>query len=291
MVKCMGESTTNKVKYGTLTRLSFMFSLTLALTGCAQGLFYFPNKIFYDSPKRLGLHFESVSFKSKDGTRLTGWFIPASGYMDSRKAKGTVIHYHGNAQNLSAHWRFAEWLPSYGYNLFVFDYRGYGLSEGTPDAKGVFEDSNSALDYVRSRQDVNPEKLVLFGQSLGGANAIAVVGAGNSRGVKAVVIDSTFYSYSSIASDKLPLFGSFMDDTFSPDRYIENVSPIPLLLIHGTADTVVSFKHSIKLFSKAKEPKKLILIESGVHIEAFTPRFGKTYMNTVADYIDEAVSR
>jgi fermentation-respiration switch protein FrsA (DUF1100 family) len=264
--------------------------VALLLSGCAQSLFYHPDRVNYDNPKRADLRFEEVSFPSKDGTRLTGWFIPASGYSNPRDAKGTVIHFHGNAQNMSAHWRFVEWLPRRGFNLFVFDYRGYGSSAGSPDTQGVFEDSNSALDYVRSRSDVNPDKLALLGQSLGGANAIAVAGSGNRQGVKAVVIEAAFYSYSSIASDKISWAGSLMDDTYSPDRYIANIAPVPLLLLHGTADFVIPFHHAINLLNKANEPKRLVMIEGGMHVQAFTPRFGTAYMDIVNDFLDEALS-
>lgn len=265
-------------------------AIAAILTGCVQGLFYHPDRILYDTPTRAGLRFEEVQFKSADGTRLFGWFIPATGYSDPKNAKGTVVHFHGNAQNLSAHWRFVEWLPRRGFNLFVFDYRGYGASEGTPDPKGVFDDSSSALDYARSRPDVNPDRLIVLGQSLGGANAIAVVGSGNRKGVKAIVIEATFYSYSAIASDKFFGAGALMDDTYSPDRYIGNLAPIPFMLIHGTSDPVIPFHHAKRLFAKAGDPKRLIVVENGGHIAAFASRSGTTYKDVVADFLDRALS-
>lgn len=271
-------------------RFGLLFAGILLLSGCAQQLFYQPDRVLYDTPQRVGLNFEEVNFKSKDGTRLTGWFIPARGYANPLKAKGTVIHFHGNAQNLSAHWRFVEWMPERGYNLFAFDYRGYGRSAGQPDPQGVFDDANSALDYIRSRPDVDPQKLVVIGQSLGGANAIAVVGAGNRKGIRAVIIESSFYSYSSIANDKLWGAGALMSNTYSSDRYIANISPIPLLLLHGTADPVVAPSHSEKLYAKAREPKRLLLIEGGGHAQAFTPRFGTTYIDIAQRFIDDALA-
>ncbi|MGH8616320.1 MAG: alpha/beta hydrolase [Burkholderiales bacterium] len=270
-------------------RIACLLAASSMLVGCVQGLFYHPDRVIYDTPARAGLKFEEVRFRSPDGTLLYGWFIPAAGYDDPRQAKGTVVHYHGNAQNLSAHWQFVEWLPKRGYNLFVFDYRGYGASEGAPEPKGVFEDSGSALDYVRSRADVNPDRLAVLGQSLGGANAIAVVGSGNRRGVRAIVIEATFFSYSSIASDRVSGSGVLMDDTYSPDRYIGRLAPIPLLLMHGTSDAVIPVTHGRRLFDQAKEPKRLIVIESSGHIEAFAPKFGATYRDIVVDFLDGAL--
>jgi len=253
-------------------------------------LLYHPDRILYDTPVRAGLKYEQVVFPSRDGTRLVGWFIPATAYADPRNARGTVIHYHGNAQNLSAHWQFVEWLPKRGFNVFVFDYRGYGASEGSPDPKGVFEDSDSALNYLRSRTDVDPEKLLVFGQSLGGANAIAVVGSGNRAGVRAIAIEATFASYSSIASDKLSGAGALMDDTYSPDRYVAKLAPLPLLLLHGTEDLVIPYAHAEKLFAKAKEPKRLITVKDAGHTEALTSRFGTTYHEIMVEFFDSALS-
>jgi uncharacterized protein len=263
----------------------------LGLAGCAQSLFYHPDRVLYDTPARAGLKYEQVVFPSEDGTRLVGWFIPAAGYAAPRNAKGTVIHFHGNAQNMSAHWRYVEWLPRRGFNLFVFDYRGYGASEGRPSPKGVFEDSNSALAYVRARPDIDPQRLIVFGQSLGGANAIAAVGSGNRSGVRAVAIEATFYSYSSIASDKVSGAGSLMDDTYSPERYIAGIAPTPLLLLHGMADPVIPHAHAGRLFEKASAPKRLVSVEGGGHTEALTPRFGAKYQDLLLDFFDAALAQ
>ena len=119
---------------------------------------------------------------------------------------------------------------------------------------------------MRSRPDVNPERLLVFGQSLGGTNAIAVVGAGNKAGVRAVAIESTFSSYSSIANDKLPGAGILVSNRYSARRFVAQISPIPLLLMHGTTDQVIPAKHSQILFELAQEPKQLILIPNGTHL-------------------------
>lgn len=264
--------------------------LCISLAGCVQSAFYHPDRILYGTPAAAGLAFEEVVFASVDGTRLTGWFIPATGYKNPRNAKGTVVHFHGNAQNMSAHWQFVAWLPPRGYNVFVFDYRGYGASRGSPEPKGVFEDSGSALNYVRSRKDVDPERLFVLGQSLGGTNAIAVVGSGNRAGVRAVAIEATFFSYSTIASDKFIGAGSLMDDTYSAAQYIGSVSPVPLLLMHGTADTVIPYAHALRLFENAREPKQLITIPGGGHIEAFAARFGEKYQQAVLDFFEASIS-
>ena len=265
-------------------------AVPLFLGGCVQSMFYYPDRVRYETPDALGLRYESVQFKSADGTRLSGWFIPAVGRQNPKEAKGTVVHFHGNAQNMTSHWRFVSWLPKQDYNVFVFDYRGYGESEGKPEPKGVFEDSGAALDYVRSRGDVDPGRLFVFGQSLGGTNAIAVVGSGNRAGVKAAAIESTFYSYSSIANDKLMGAGLLVGNDYAASKFVAAISPIPLLLIHGTADDAIPHTHSQRLLAEAREPKRLIEVPGAGHLDPMSaPRFGTTYQQALTDFFDASM--
>ena len=266
-----------------------MLPLATWLGGCVQNLFYHPDRVVYETPAAAGMKFEEVRFASADGTRLAGWMIPALDLSAARDAKGTVIHFHGNAQNMSAHWRFAGWLAQRGFNVFVFDYRGYGASEGSPEPKGVFEDSVAAIRHVRARPDVDPARLFLFGQSLGGTNAIAAAGSGELAGVRAIAIESTFYSYSAIASDKISGAGLLMNDDYSAERFIARLAPVPLWLIHGTRDQVIGHHHSERLLSKAQPPKSLTLIPGGAHIEAMTPRFGNLYRDQLVRFFESTL--
>lgn len=269
--------------------LRLIVLLPLVLAACAQGVFYQPDRTLYGTPAQAGLAFEEVSFVSQDGTRLSGWFIPASTSITPREARGTVVHFHGNAENMSSHWRLVEWLPRHGYNLFVFDYRGYGNSAGTPDARGLFDDSNSALNHVRQRTDIDPQRLLLLGQSLGGAQAISVLGSGNREGVQALVVESTFYSYSSIANDHFSGAGLLMDNAFSPEAYLSALAPTPLLLLHGTADEVTPFHHARLLLKGSNTQTRFIAIPLGHHLEAFSVRFDDRYKDAVIRFFEDAL--
>ena len=108
-----------------------------------------------------------------------GWWVPAVG-----DAQGTVIHFHGKGRNMTAHIGFVHWLAKEGFNLFVFDYRGYGQSAGRPQHRGVYQDGVAAIRYVQSRTDVDPDRIVILGQSLGGGGAIAVMGHEDFPGVR-----------------------------------------------------------------------------------------------------------
>jgi uncharacterized protein len=276
------------------SRILFVLALTLTCQGCVGRMFYQPDRTVYDTPDRHGLRYEGVTFQSRDGTRLSGWFIPAVG-----TSRGTVIYFHGNAQNMTAHFGFVSWLPARGFNLFVFDYRGYGASDGTPDRRGVYEDSLAALDYIAARPDIDHNRLLVLGQSLGGANAVAAVGSHPIAGIRAVVIDSAFASYQGIVRDKIagmpllsffrtPLSHLLIGNSLSPDAVIANIAPIPLLIIHGTSDRVVPFAHGKRLFELAREPKQLWTIEGGDHTEAFADP-GSPYRQRLVTFFNEAL--
>ena len=249
-------------------------SILLAVLGVAAScfgvldkLFYCPDRTEYSTPSRDGLAYEEVEFTSEDGTVLSGWFIPALG-----EAKGTVIHFHGNAQNMSAHFSFVSWLPKNGYNLFVFDYRGYGNSKGNVSREGVYEDAVAAVKTIKTRTDIDQNKLILFGQSIGGANVLAVAGSNEFEGVVGVVAESAFASYKGVAFDHAgilkPAALVLIGNKYSPKRAVHNIAPTPLILIHGTADQVVPYDHAEKLFEAAGEPKELWTIPNGRHTDA-----------------------
>jgi fermentation-respiration switch protein FrsA (DUF1100 family) len=267
----------------------------LFLAGCVNGYFFHPTRVTYQTPRELGLPYEHVEFESLDGTRLAGWFVPARG-----RPLGTVIHFHGNAQNMSAHFSFVSWLPEEGFNVFVFDYRGYGQSEGAPDRDGVYEDSVAALRYVASRGDVDGDRLIVLGQSLGGANAMAALARDDAPEVRAVVLDSVFYSYRSIVRDKIalipvlgllrwPLSHLVVGNAHSPSRSVKKLPAVPVLFIHGTGDAVVPYHHSVELYEKAHEPKAFWTVEGGRHADAFV-RPNEPYRKALVAFLTSAVA-
>lgn len=247
--------------------------LPLWLAGCANGLFYFPDRKDYETQAGYSIPHEDVWITSRDGTRLHGWFLKAQG-----EAKGTVVFLHGNAQNLTSHVLYVDWLPAAGYHVLIADYRGYGLSLGQPSRRGVYEDARAMWDYARARPEVDPQRMILFGQSLGGANALALAGREQLPGLRAVVADSAFSSYARIGREKIlqiPLLG-YVLWPFSPlivspglSPQPQRIAPVPLLLIHGDRDDVVPYRHSERLYAQAGEPRLLWTLQGGRHTEAF----------------------
>lgn len=242
--------------------------------------FYFPDRVSYGTPADAGHACEDVRFHSADGTLLAGWFMPSP-----NQALATIVHMHGNAQNMSAHWPYAEWLLARGFNVFAFDYRGYGNSQGRPDPKGLFEDAIAALDYLRARNDSG--KLCVFGQSLGGMLAIAAAAA-SPRNVCAVLAEAPVHSYTAWAEDQMPEKELVLDDSHCASAYVAALAPIPLMLMHSPDDRVVPYEHSQQLLAAAGEPKQLITIPGGEHNDAMTERHGTRYQDAAVTFFQQA---
>jgi len=261
--------------------------ILVSLAACSN-VFFQPQKIQYMTPDNIGIKYEEVRFHSADGLVLYGWFLPAQG-----EAKGTVLFLHGNAENISTHIGNVYWLPAQHYNVFLPDYRGYGGSEGSPTLAGVQDDINSALAYLLKRTDIDTQRIVILGQSLGGAAAIYNVAHSPYRAnIKALIEESAFSDYRGIAREKLASFwltwplqwplSLTIDNDYSPLPVVNNVSPIPLLIIHGDKDKVVPLAHGQALYAAAAQPKEMWVVEGGGHIEAFRH---KEYQIRLLEYL------
>jgi hypothetical protein len=257
-----------------MRRLLTIVVFSLSLIGCSN-VFFFPYHEHVQTPEQLGLKYEDVYFNAGDGTRLHGWFLPAPG-----KALGTILFLHGNAENVSTHIMSVRWLPERGFNVFLLDYRGYGVSAGKPTLAGVQDDVESALKMLIARPGVDAARIVVFGQSLGGAIAVhCVAHTAYRENIRALVVESAFSGYRRITREKLgdfwltwplqyPLSWT-VSDKYNPSEAVANISPIPLLVMHGDRDPIVPVHHGQRLFELAREPKQLWIVPGGGHIQAF----------------------
>lgn len=264
--------------------------LAQALLGKNGGdrLFYFPTRDQPYTPKKYGYKYEDVRFKSADGTALHGWFLPA--HQGAKTAKGTIVFSHGNAGSIAHHLGFVDWLVVAGYNVLMYDYRAFGQSGGVLSRKGMIDDVQAAFAYVATRKDVDASKLISFSHSLGGAKTIASIGMKPIKGLRAVITDGAFASYKQMAEQKAGKVGSnITTDEFSAIQYVENISPVPLLVIHGTEDRMVPLSQGEALFKKAREPKTFFKIEGGNHTKALAKNDGE-YRKKMLAWLDKVLA-
>ncbi len=247
-------------------------------------LFYYPTKTAPNHPGTYNWRFEDVFFKSADGTKLHGWFIkPPKG----TAVKGTIVFHHGNAGSVGHHLPFVGWMMRGGYQVLLYDYRGFGKSEGKITRKGIVEDVRAAFDYVRQRKDVKASRLISFGHSLGGAKSLAALGQKAVPGLRAVISYAGFASYQDMASHVAGKTGrELVTDDLSARDLVAKISPVPLLIIHGEKDGTVPLAQADILFKKAQEPKVLWKVKGGGHVRALSQKNGE-YRKKVLQWLDQ----
>lgn len=249
--------------------------LLFILTSCTN-LFYQPSDREFFKPEAFKLAYDDFYFKSGDGTKLHGWFLKAP-----LESKGTIVQFHGNAENISSHFLNLAWLVNEGYNVFTFDYRGYWLSDGESHPEGVYLDSLAALDKaLEMHKAVGGKHFVVFGQSLGGAISLrAVPDFQGKANITLIVQDSTFSSYEEIAADKLrdvwflwpfsPLAYPLISDKYSSEDVFDKIT-WPTLVITGGQDTVMPAKFGKRIYKNiATKEKWYWHIENAAHISSF----------------------
>lgn len=272
-----------------------MLAAALFAPACTN-VFLQPDRVLHERPQRVGAVWEEARFKSADGTGLTGLWFPAR----NTASKGVIVHFHGNAENMTSHFLFVSWLALEGYDVFTFDYRGYGASQGSKSVAGAIEDGAAALRAARSRAGGAGGRMIVIGQSIGGALALAALERDGGEGVRGVILDSTFASYRAVARDKLsrwwltwplqyPLSGLLISDRWAPERLIARRKPVPLLMIHAVGDPVVPYAQGRSLFDLAPGPKEFWKLDSKGHAEAMFLR-GPEYRPPILAWLDRVLA-
>jgi hypothetical protein len=260
--------------------------LALALTAGAvagavvafeDSLIYFPSRALDLTPAELGLPFEEAWLTAEDGVRIHGWFLPARG------SRFTVLFAHGNAGNISHRLDRARLMLSrLGADVLLFDYRGYGRSEGRPGEQGTYRDARAAHEYLVGRRGIRPERLVLFGESLGSA---VVLDLALSRPCRGLVLESPFTSVPDMARKVLPILplGRLLTTKYD-NRAKAALLEVPLLVLHGDRDGLVPFAHGRRVFEAAPEPKRFFQIPGADHNDTYVTG-GEAYWRAVAEFL------
>ena len=242
----------------------------LLASGCTRYIF-FPMEEHVLTPDAVGVRYEDIYVKTRDNLSLHGWKLFAE-----NEPQATLLFFHGNAENISTHFANVYWLTGHGYDIYLFDYRGYGKSEGEAELDTIVDDMQILIGHVADVLPVN-EKIVVMGQSLGASLSIYAVAHSDYRdSVAALVSVSAFSDYHEIAQDALAkswLFWLFqwplsktISNTYSPVEVVDRVAPVPVFIMHSEVDEIIPFYHAQRLFEAAVEPKRLITLEGGHNV-------------------------
>jgi len=243
-----------------------------------KGIIFFPDPYLIGSPKDYGLEYEEAWFEAEDGVRLHGWWVP-------RPGAPVYLWFHGNAGNISHRLENIKLLHDLTeVQIFIFDYREYGRSQGEINREGTFKDAAAAYRYVTRTRQTPAEQVVLFGRSLGTALATDLATRVPCR---SLILESPFTN----SSDMAKLFAPFMFD-WRPSIPYDNIGKIekikaPVLVIHGEQDEVIPVAMGRRVFAAAPEPKELYILPDAHHNDTYLVG-GRTYFERLKNFIYQA---
>lgn len=242
-------------------------------------MLYLPAKAIERTPQAIGLDYVEVMLRTKDGVTIVAWHVPAKG------ARRTLLFCHGNAGNISHRLDSIRLFNSLGLNVLIFDYRGYGRSEGRPSEEGTYLDAEAAWDYLTQRRGVPPEEIILFGRSLGGAVAAELA---LRKSPAALIVESSFTSVADMGQTHYPWLPVRLlaKHRYETAKKIPNIR-CPKLVVHSPDDEIVPYEQGLALYEKAAPPKELLAI-SGGHSEGFLLS-GALYIEGLRKFITTAV--
>jgi fermentation-respiration switch protein FrsA (DUF1100 family) len=259
-----------------------MLLYAVLLVGFEKKIIFHPVKFpeGYWNPVSLGLKAQDISFKSVDGVNLHGWFVRTPG------ARATLLWFHGNAGNLSHRLDNIQRLLPLNLNIFIFDYRGYGKSEGEPDEKGIYKDSQAAYNKVLELGGVSVNSLFLFGRSLGGICATETALNNPARGL---ILESTFTSASDMSRKIITLIplGWAIRSKLDAINKVPELK-LPKLFLHGDRDEVIPFDLGRKLYEEASDPKSFYIIQGAGHNDTYIMG-GRGYYNALDGFVTETL--
>ncbi len=245
-----------------------------------ESFIFFPSRYPSGDWQPAGLNVEDAWIESADGTRIHGWYLPHD-RARATDAHETVLYCHGNGGNLSHRAEVLRTLQDrVGVSVLIFDYRGYGQSEGKPTESGVLDDARSARAWLADREGIDEADIVLLGRSLGGAVAVHLAA---ELGARALVLESTFTSIPDMAGSCYP----WLPARWLVRTQLDSLGKIgsyrgPLLQSHGDADTIVPYSLGRRLFDAANEPKEFLTLSGLDHNIPQPP----SYYDRLAEFLD-----
>lgn len=253
--------TENSIRWLKKHRLAFSLAVTLLNIPLAEGMLFSPPPASYlNGPDII----EILVDKNE---------VIYARYLYNPDAEYTILYNHGNNEDIGMHYHWLQRFRDKGYSVFTYDYRGFGLSEGKPTEKNTYRDAEAAYDYLVNKRNVDPDKIIVMGRSLGGGVAVELA---TRKPVAGLIMQSTFISINRVVAggQAIPF-----------DKY-KNVSKIdkvdcPILVIHGTADSLVKFWHGEKLYEEAKQPKGYLWVKGADHEDDIAAIAGNKYWKAI----------
>jgi len=241
------------VSYSLLFTAIVIFLLAQYLRYFERHSIFFPMKEMKCFPSDMGIEYEDIYFQAQDKAILNGWFVPCEG------ANYTLLFCHGNAGNLGHRLEKIRFFHDLGLNVFIFDYRGYGRSQGKPSEKGIYLDAQAAYEYLIFRR-IPAQRIISYGESIGGAVAIDLASRNN---VGALIVGDTMTSSREMVEEFFVLIPYWIfSSRFDSIKKIKKIM-VPKLLAHSINDEIVPYSLGRRLFEAAPAPKEFLKIRGG----------------------------
>ena len=242
---------------------------------------YQPSEKLDETPSDYGLDFEDIPLTAEDGTKLHAWYVPRD------KAEYTLLFCHGNGGNVSHRVDAVQTFHALGLNVLIFDYRGYGRSEGKPTEAGTYQDARAAWKYLVETRGVSPERIIIFGCSLGGGIAANLA---HRHTPAALILESTFTSVPDAGAKMYPFLPIRWLCRFSYDtQAIIGEMNCPILVVHSREDEMVPYEFGQALFDAARGDKHMLTI-SGSHNMGRSDS-AEQYISGLAAFFDSVRNR
>jgi fermentation-respiration switch protein FrsA (DUF1100 family) len=270
-----------------LTSVVSIFAIGYAVLAVAL-FFYQPNLLYFpDMPTRqiqatpgdAGLDFDAVTLTTSDNEQLDAWFIPAD------PARGTLLFFHGNAGNNSHRLDSIRLFHELGLSVLIFDYRGYGQSTGKPTEKGTYRDAVAAWQHLVEQRGIPPERIILFGRSLGASIAAELA---TRQAAAGVILESAFTSVPDVAAELYPWLPVrwLSRYQYNTRKQLADIHS-PVLIVHSRDDEIISYANGEQLFAAANEPKQFLELRGG-HNDGFMVS-ADSYVRGIDVFINEVL--
>lgn len=266
----MDKRKIRKILVGDFTIKRLILSLVFIYVCLLFFVYFFSDRIIFPAqPSSYEDGPEILKIEAEDGEKISALYLPAP------NSKFTILYSHGNAEDIGHIREILETFRDRGYSVFAYDYRGYGTSDGRASEKNTYEDVEAAYEYLVGELECSPDRVIALGRSLGGAAAIHLACREKLAGL---ILEGAFTTAFSVITP-MPLV------PFDKFRNIDKIKKVqcPVLIIHGREDKIVPFRHGVKLFEAANEPKLKLWVDGAGHNDLFWVA-GARYLDIIEEF-------